>query len=235
MYLTRLWVDPRSRAARRDLADCYQLHRTVMAAFPDASGDAARASLGVLYRVEDGGDRITLYVQSDVAPNWDHLPSGYLVEEWFGDGNPATRPLDDAWGGLTDGTTLRFRLLANPTRKVDTRSDANGGRRNGRRVPLGSDADRLAWLARHGGAGGFALAMTSADASVPDVSTSVGQPTSGKSAAASGKAERRVTFVPVLFDGRLRVEDAEAFRDTLRRGIGPGKAFGFGLLSVAAT
>jgi CRISPR system Cascade subunit CasE len=37
----------------------------------------------------------------------------------------------------------------------------------------------------------------------------------------------------VVFEGRLRVTDAEAFRRALAAGIGSGKAFGFGLLSVA--
>jgi CRISPR system Cascade subunit CasE len=42
-----------------------------------------------------------------------------------------------------------------------------------------------------------------------------------------------MSFGNVLFDGRLQVTDAEVFRRTLTQGIGSGKAFGFGLLSVA--
>ena len=42
-----------------------------------------------------------------------------------------------------------------------------------------------------------------------------------------------MTHSSVLFDGLLRVTDTDAFLRTLVRGIGPGKAFGFGLLSVA--
>lgn len=36
-----------------------------------------------------------------------------------------------------------------------------------------------------------------------------------------------------IFDGLLEVTDAAAFRQTLACGIGPAKAFGFGLLSIA--
>jgi len=36
----------------------------------------------------------------------------------------------------------------------------------------------------------------------------------------------------VLFEGHLLVTDADRLRETLRAGIGSGKAFGFGLLSV---
>ena len=43
----------------------------------------------------------------------------------------------------------------------------------------------------------------------------------------------KMTHLAVRFDGFLRVTDAGAFRETLTRGIGSGKAYGFGLLSVA--
>ena len=34
-----------------------------------------------------------------------------------------------------------------------------------------------------------------------------------------------------MFEGRLEVTDREAFLDTIRKGIGSGKAYGFGLLT----
>ncbi|MEW6230411.1 MAG: type I-E CRISPR-associated protein Cas6/Cse3/CasE, partial [Bacillota bacterium] len=37
----------------------------------------------------------------------------------------------------------------------------------------------------------------------------------------------------VRYDGVLRVKDPTLFKKALFGGIGPGKAFGFGLLSVA--
>lgn len=53
-------------------------------------------------------------------------------------------------------------------------------------------------------------------------------------AASDGAAVRqRLTFGDVLFEGRLMVTDAALFRQTLEQGIGSGKAYGFGLLSVA--
>jgi CRISPR system Cascade subunit CasE len=37
----------------------------------------------------------------------------------------------------------------------------------------------------------------------------------------------------VLYEGELEVTDTAAFRQALEKGIGSGKAYGFGLLSVA--
>jgi len=42
-----------------------------------------------------------------------------------------------------------------------------------------------------------------------------------------------MTFGSVLFEGRLTIDDVEKFRETLAIGIGSGKAYGFGLLSIA--
>ena len=42
-----------------------------------------------------------------------------------------------------------------------------------------------------------------------------------------------ITFEGVRFDGLLRIVDDAAFRAGVIHGIGPDKAFGFGLLSFA--
>jgi CRISPR system Cascade subunit CasE len=44
-----------------------------------------------------------------------------------------------------------------------------------------------------------------------------------------------LSFGSVLFEGRLKVTDKEKFLDVLYAGIGTGKAYGFGLLSIAGS
>jgi CRISPR system Cascade subunit CasE len=46
-------------------------------------------------------------------------------------------------------------------------------------------------------------------------------------------ANRLVTLAGVLFEGLLEVTDPDNLRLAIREGIGPGKAIGCGLLSVA--
>jgi CRISPR system Cascade subunit CasE len=66
---------------------------------------------------------------------------------------------------------------------------------------------------------------------VPCVDTrSEGKQTGRKRGPAGGHS---TTHFAVVFDGLLRVTDTDALLQTLVQGIGPGKAFGFGLLSVA--
>jgi CRISPR system Cascade subunit CasE len=225
MYLARAFLNPVSRAVRADLADVMSLHRTLMRAFPDDSGPSARKQHGILYRVDEDArrGRLVLLVQSATRPDFAPLPAGYILD--LGDDfdlaagvpdNPAVRAVDEERERIGVDDRFAFRLRANTTKKILTKSGPEGERRNGKRVPVRGDDGRLAWLARHAQKGGFAPE----DVKVIEVP------------ARSGGAGRNLTFAGALFEGRLRVTNADAFRTALADGIGPAKAFGFGLLSI---
>lgn len=216
MYLTRLLINPQDPCVRRDLADCQRMHRTIMNAFPAVASGPARAQLGALYRVDRGvrPGTVTVYVQSLTEPDWTKLPPGYLS---VADDSAACRPVDDVYDAISAGDDLAFRLRANVTRKIDTKSAADGARRNGRRVELRHEPDQLAWLDRHAAQGGFAIV---------EATTRSGRVT-------GVHPEGTLAFGSVYFLGILRVTDSRLFRQTLADGIGPAKAYGFGLLSVA--
>jgi CRISPR system Cascade subunit CasE len=241
IYLSRLILNPRSREVQRDVADCHALHRTVLSAFPRAPADTegARAHFGVLFRLdapERGHGAPTLLVQSEALPDWSHLPPSYLLRTGNDPPNPACKRVDDRYALLGVGTVLRFRLRANPTRKVDTRSGPDGARRNGRRVELRDEAEQLAWLQRKAEAGGFRLLSVRGRPDVPALQASTVSKIVGTRpdpASSSTRAAARLTFGSVIFDGLLVVTDSPRFQEALARGIGPGKAYGFGLLSIA--
>lgn len=241
IYLSRLILNPRSHDVQRDLADCQAMHRTVMSAFPPApvGGEGGREHFGVLYRLDTpphGQGPPVLLVQSFARPDWSGLPRSYLLPPGGESINPACKRVDDRYARLEIGTVLRFRLRANPTRKVDTRSGPDGSHRNGRRVELRQDAEQVAWLERKAEQGGFRLLTVGGRHDAPAVQASavarvVGTRTDR--ASSTSQAGAHLTFGSVLFDGLLVVTDRERFQETLARGIGPGKAYGFGLLSIA--
>lgn len=228
LYLSQLTIDGRCREARRDLSDCHALHERVLHAFPDASEiTAARDHYGVLYRVEslDGGARIL--VQSRERPDWTRLPAGYLRES-----APEAKRIDGAYARISQGQELVFRLRANPTRRISSRNTGEDARWHGKRVEVRREEDQLAWLRRKGEGAGFQIltvrTATAERSDVPDIRVSEG------ARQVNGKHKGHdLHFGSVLFEGRLRVTDADAFRRALESGIGSGKAFGFGLLSVA--
>ena len=55
----------------------------------------------------------------------------------------------------------------------------------------------------------------------------------GASPTGSHAPRSRLTFEGVTFEGVLEVTDPERFAATVRSGIGPAKAYGYGLLSLA--
>lgn len=252
MYLSRLILDPRSREVRCDLADCQGLHRTLMRAFPDGDGDAtavlgtffdadahgrargARARMGLLYRVEVGRDgSVRVLTQSRERPDWGRLSAGYLAGTGGQQPNPDVKDAGGAYAALATGMRLRFRLRANATKRLAHARDAAEQEWVGKRVDLRREEDQLAWLRRKAEASGFELARVQARADVPNVRTVAEDRVIGRRGPGAGGGRGRLTFGSVLFEGELVVQDGERLREALATGIGPGKAYGFGLLSVA--
>lgn len=221
MYLSRLLLNPRSRLVWRDLADCQELHRTIMSAFPPAaSQEEARAQFGVLYRLDHDRrhNRLIVLVQSLISPDWSRLPQDYLAAVPDLE-NPAVKPVAHIYENIRPNAVFAFRLRANPTRKIDTKSGPDGRRRHGRRVELVREEDQTAWLKRKAQEGGFELLAVRVRGFGKD---------KGK------KPGSALTVAGVLFEGLLRVTDPQKFlHHSLARGLGPGKAYGMGLLSLA--
>ena len=224
MLLTRAFLNPKSREVLQDIRDPESLHKRLMRAFPSELGPSPRQSLALLHRLERDGQegRCVLLIQSAVEPELMHLPEDYLatleVDAFFSDApqNPATRKIDRLLESITGGQAYAFRLRANPTRKIDTKTREDSRRRHGRRVPCRGDEERLRWLRRKASSSGFDFAEDAVRTEEEPVLAS-----------SSGK-----TFAGVRFDGLLRVTDAEQLRKSVVAGIGPAKAYGFGLLSL---
>lgn len=216
MFLSQLCPNVRSAAARRDLADPYEMHRTILRAFP---ARAAGGAGNVLFRVEQPRAGLpAVLVLSEYEPAWASLPTLYVTDA-----------RTSSFDGIVfrAGRRLAFRVRANPTKrlcKMSTRSDGStvtdwcNAKGKGKRVGLMREVEQLAWLGRKGAEGGFRVLDARANA---------------EGTVRGYKAGNELSFIAVLFDGILEVTDADLFRNALFAGIGPGKAFGFGLLSVA--
>ncbi len=238
MYLSRLALDPRDQLARRDIGDCQELHRTLLSAFADANANEsdrreARTRFGLLYRVEADprtGQPVVI-AQSQNEPDWGRLPTGYLSSA---DVNPICKPIAAQYAAISDDRVLRFRLRANPTKRCGKQ-----GKLPGQRLALTAQADQLAWLERKAATAGFSLLQVATTASVPGgVSTAVADvridPVARQYGWRTADGTRmKLTFGAALFEGLLRVTDAVLLRQAIAEGIGRGKAYGFGLLSVA--
>lgn len=139
MYLSQLLLSLKSREARNDLSDRYELHRTLLRAFPQTLPDDER----VLYRVEGQNDTaiVPVLLQSHEQPNWSAAERlnkmGYLYRP------PNVRPIAPQ---AVTGKRYPFRLQANPSVK-----------REGKRHAIHDENDLRAWLSRKGAMHGFTV------------------------------------------------------------------------------
>lgn len=216
MYLSRLILNKSSQEVRRDLRDCQELHRTITTTFLNSKasnkvvGDKAR----LLYRLEEDleNNKIILLVQSEIMPDWSELPTTYLAPR---EDNMVCKSVNFLYERLVEGMSLRFHLKANPTSK-------DSKERN--RKPLKTELELMNWLKRKGEQHGF---------EVVDVSVETKLQT-GWRRAGNNKEKQQITFNSATFDGQLIIRDKNTFTQALKFGVGSGKGYGFGLLSVSA-
>jgi CRISPR system Cascade subunit CasE len=205
LQLTQIHVAYEQAVRLLRLRDAYDWHQLLWQAFPGRDG----ATRDFLVRIDEKDDAYRVLLLS---------PSPATRPEWCPGDNFATKLVPEAFFAHPAYT---FSLLANPTRKV--RSNAAGERtKNGRRIPLTSREDLLAWLQRKGDAGGFAIDPAAVQ-TVPR----------GREYFQKDQPRRQGHHAAVEFRGRLRVTDAGTFRRAVATGIGSAKAFGFGLLVLA--
>ncbi|CAL2073534.1 Type I-E CRISPR-associated protein Cas6/Cse3/CasE [Streptomyces murinus] len=205
--LARIRLNPYSREVQRDLRDATHMHKTLMRMVPDGLGDSPRQQAGLLYRVDESDTASTLLVQAaglDPA----RLPAGY--------GHADIKSLSPMFTALCKGLGVRYRIVLNPTKRARLPLDAKGQR--GRIVPLsGPDADQW-WLRRATDAGLQLHVIT---------------PTNFAAARSRKEEERGIRHSLVRYDGTATVTDPDALRDAVLAGIGRGKPYGAGLLSLA--
>jgi CRISPR system Cascade subunit CasE len=203
MYLSKLVLNERDRSVHRDLSNAHALHQRIMQAFPDEQRHNPRADWAVLFRQEP--DSGIVLVQSTIPPDWAYLPPGYLTQ-------PANAtPVDLDRSRLDPGRVLQFRLKANPSKR---------DKQTRKLIGLFHSADQLAWLERQGTQHGFQL--LSADAiPTPNVF--------GR----KGSSQAPIRLLTVMYQGVLQISDPTLFRQALQQGIGRGRSYGCGLLSIA--
>lgn len=239
MYLSQLLVnmgdDPdKPRPGMAWIKQTYRVHQRIWMAFPDAervnadpfflgewtTGKAKprRTDAGFLFRIEP--DRPTrILVQSVHKPNWAYAfqNAPYLLSE-----PPAERQFDPFYQA---GQRLRFRMVMLMVKRRSIKGCPKDAPKS-QEVPIRCmvegkpDPEFTAWRSRLNEAGrgnGF---------EVLDVRVQPHRSLRMK--------DTPTSFNAALFDGMLTCTDADTLRAAVINGIGRGKAFGMGLLSLAA-
>ncbi|MEV7283026.1 type I-E CRISPR-associated protein Cas6/Cse3/CasE [Streptomyces sp. NPDC093252] len=210
--LTRIIVNRNHRLARSDLANRPGMHKTLMRLLTHPAGPTPRKSGGLLFRLEPGLDPVLL-VQTADTPDLAGLPAGY--------GTTDTRDLTPILSTLTPGLPVRYRITAAPTayRATSTPPDPATGRRPRGKITTLHGQDTQTWWQRR--AAGAGLHLTSPAETLRRPFPSPGRP--------------GPFYELTQFDGTATITDQDLLAAALRDGIGKGKPYGAGLLTLAAT
>lgn len=208
MYLTRLELDPRKRSTMKALVSPNKFHGAVEAAF---SGERTRK----LWRIDRIGRHYYLLIISDRKPMLEHA----VKQFGFGDREYGweTKDYDPFLSKVKTDTVWQFRLVANPTRSI-AKENGKRGYVHAHKTPY----YQKKWLIDRCEKNGFLIKEEEFDVFESK------QQRFYKGA----KRKNPVTLLEVTYAGVLKVTDAEKFQKVLLEGIGRGKAYGMGMLTV---
>lgn len=208
MFLSKLVLNERSRKVQKDLGNAHKLHQQIMQAFPDQANQHSADNWNPRQEwkilFRQEPDSNIILVQSVLEPDWSQLTQDYLKQH-------VIKPVNYTAEQFKVGRVLQFRLRANPSKRDKTTRKTVG---------FCKQADQLSWLERQGIRCGFRLHGADVMPS-PNVFGKKDQ----------GKSSIRITTA--LYQGILEITDARKFSETVCQGLGRGKSYGCGLLSVA--
>lgn len=205
MFLARVPLDIEKRNTIMALSSPSIFHGAVESAF---TGERMRN----LWRIDKLNGQMYLLLLSAVEPDLQSFCKQFAI-----DGCAAEiKNYDGLLDRIKNGDRWRFRLTANPTKaqKVD------GGR--GRVKACAVINEEKDWLLAKAEKNGFKIESDSFD--VTESSWQVFRK--------KNNGNKPVSLRKVTYEGILEITDAELFQQALVGGIGRGKAYGMGLLTV---
>ena len=208
MYLSRVKLDVTKRDTLKALSYPNMFHGAIENCF---GGERKRN----LWRLDPLGGYYYLLILSQDRPSCGAIirQFGYDGDEW------ETKDYSSLIDRVRDGSEWRFRITANPTRSSLAKMDTNG---RGTVHAHITAAFQEKWLLDRAKKNGFLLCED-------NFAVIHSQWYSFRKFAST---KNLVTLLSVTYEGILKVTDSDAFRKVLLNGIGRGKAYGQGLLTI---
>ncbi|MCD0452839.1 type I-E CRISPR-associated protein Cas6/Cse3/CasE [Actinocorallia sp. API 0066] len=242
-YLSRIRINPLRAESRKMLASPRVMHAAVCAGIP-ATPDTER----ILWRLDaDNPHRPVLFVLTRSRPDWKHLVESAGWPDAEGE-HAAIRDYLPLLDRVAVGREFAFRLTASPVQNTKRPQKATpsqeerlkGELARGFRIPHRTAQAQLGWLLARTGRCGFDIPPARTDPPIPDIAEPDSTPAPevrliGRDHRSFTKPGLRQPIVirTATFEGRLRVTDTARFTQSLLDGIGPAKAYGCGLLTLA--
>lgn len=202
MYLSKVELRLSNPGIRAAMRDYQKMHQLVNGFF-----NVGRKEAEILYRVRARGNTIDLYLYSAVPVDQTRiLRDMRLIGQ---------RDVTSWLESMGKGDLFEFQIATAPFKKV-----SSGSLKNSQRRSLKTQDERLAWLVRKAKQGGFHI--ISVDERPAEQLTVIHQEEKG------GK----MIMDPYCYTGILQIINADSFRSAMRQGVGPGKAYGLGMIML---
>ncbi|WP_405140666.1 type I-E CRISPR-associated protein Cas6/Cse3/CasE [Sphaerisporangium sp. NBC_01403] len=242
-YLSRIRINPLRAQSRAMLASPRVMHSYICAGIP-GTPDSER----ILWRLDaDNPYRPLLFVLTQSKPDWAHIVEAAGWPDGAGE-HFAIADYAPLLARITPGREFAFRLTANPVQNTNHPEKptpaqaariAAGDRRSFRLAHRTANA-QLGWLLDRTARCGFEIAVARTDPAIPSLADDKAVPAPDVRLIARdrrtftrGVRGKQIILHTATFEGRLRVTDNALLTSALLGGIGPSKAYGCGLLTLA--
>ena len=203
MYLTKLELELSRRYVREAILNKQKLHSLVSGLF-----GLQRKDSETLFCKKICGTKLYIYTYSNQpVKTMNILPGMSLI---------AQRNISDLLGTVEEGQKLGFQLQTMPFKKV-----VSEGKKNSRRKALLTTEERLSWLNRKAEQAGFLIL---------NVTENQGEIIHARHSEEKGG---ELTMKSWCYIGQLQITNKDSFCRSLCNGIGPGKAYGLGMLIIS--
>lgn len=209
LYISKIFLNLESYYVQEDLKDRYLLYSNLRKAF---SVYDYREQAKILYRIDEQADPfingIPILVQSTVLPIWTHLSKldSYFIKE------PITKEVNNI--KISDEMDFQFVLHASPVQVS----------REKHLLRLHND-QLLRWIVNKGDLNGFYIEKDEIQIKKFPPAVAV---------KSKGGQTSNLNISIVEYSGILHVNNKILFTNAMINGIGRGKEFGCGLLSIAS-
>lgn len=207
MYLSRVQIDTENRKKIRDLSHLGAYHNWVENSFPLEIKTGIRSRK--LWRIDSlNGIKYLLLVS-------DEKPDLKLLEQYGVSGSACTKSYDKFLESIEENKLYRFRVTLNPVKAI--RQDEG---KRGRVVPEITAEQQMYFLESRAVKLGFELLPN--DCLIVERSWDP----------LKKQGQKTIKLSKATFEGLLKVTDKTIFYNSLTKGIGKKKAYGFGLMTV---
>lgn len=207
MYLSRVEIDEKNRRKIRELNHVGAYHSWVEQSFPEEVEKEMRTRK--LWRIDRLDSKNFLLIVSENKPNLERL------EKYGVEGTAQSKDYSKFLVNLEEGLKAKFRITLNPVISV---KEEKGER--GRVMPHVTEDQQMKFLKDRSEKNGFKL---------DDGNFWI---TERGYVPFKKKGQKVINLSKVSYEGMLTIIDKEKFTQTLTKGFGKKKAYGFGMMTV---